>query len=90
VASFKTFGTSRIWLNDSEVPSYRELILKEITEDDRWRGRAWILDAGKVQEELRQWRRDQPRTSASSMAVDTGRDAVRLSEPSLPLTSSSD
>ena len=52
VASFKTFGTSRIWLNDSEVPSYRELILKEITEDDRWRGRAWILDASKVQAEI--------------------------------------
>lgn len=53
VASFKTFGTSRIWLNDSEVPSYRELILKEISEYDRLRGRGWILDANKVQEELK-------------------------------------
>ena len=47
-ASFKTFGTSRIWGNESEVTSYRELTLKEISGDDRWRGRAWILDAGKL------------------------------------------
>jgi hypothetical protein len=48
IASFKTFGTSRMWCHESEVTSYRDLILREINEDDRWRGRAWILDAGKV------------------------------------------
>jgi len=49
VASFKTFGSSRFWSQSYEVPTYRDLILKEITEEDRWRGRAWILDAGKLQ-----------------------------------------
>ncbi len=44
VASFKTLGSSRIWVHESEVTSYRDLILKEISEEDRWRGRAWILD----------------------------------------------
>ncbi len=53
VASFKTFGTSRMWNHESEVPSYRDLILGEIREYDRWRGRAWILDAGKMHTEGR-------------------------------------
>lgn len=47
-ASFKTFGTSRMWVHESEVMSYRDLILGEITAQDRWRGRAWILDAAKL------------------------------------------
>ena len=42
-ASFKTFGTSRIWVHEGEVPSYRDLILREITDEDRWRGYAWLL-----------------------------------------------
>lgn len=50
VASFQTFGTSKIWALDSEVPSYRSLILKDITDSDRWRGRAWLLDAKKLPE----------------------------------------
>jgi hypothetical protein len=44
VRTFKTFGTSRFWVNESEVTSYRYLILNEIGNDDRWRGQAWILD----------------------------------------------
>lgn len=48
VASFKTFGTSRIWPQEAEATSYRDLILREIGDKDRWRGRAWILDAGKL------------------------------------------
>ncbi len=48
VVSFKTFGTSRIWAQESEVTSYRDLILREIGDEDRWRGWAWILDAGKL------------------------------------------
>lgn len=51
VASFKTFGTSRIWVHESEVTSHRDLILGEISDNDRWRGRAWILDAGKLHAE---------------------------------------
>jgi hypothetical protein len=51
VASFKTFGTSRIWVHESEVSSYRSLILKEIGDADLWRGRAWVLDASKLQKD---------------------------------------
>lgn len=53
VASFQTFGTSKIWALDSEVPSHRSLILKDITDEDRWRGRAWLLDAKKLSERNR-------------------------------------
>lgn len=52
VASFETFGTSRIWAQESEVTSYRDLILRDIGEEDRWRGRAWILDAGRMRADL--------------------------------------
>lgn len=40
---FKTFGTSRFWGHESEVTSYRDLILHEIGEKDLWRGYGWIL-----------------------------------------------
>ena len=53
VRSFKTFGTSRIWVHESEVTSYRYLILREITDEDRWKGQAWLLDAAKVRERSR-------------------------------------
>lgn len=43
VASFKTFGTSKVWVHESEMPTYRALILKDITKQDLWRGRAWLL-----------------------------------------------
>jgi hypothetical protein len=49
VASFKTFGTGQVWVHESEVTTCRDLILREISDEDRWRGRAWILDAGKLQ-----------------------------------------
>jgi len=48
IASFKTFGTSRIWVHEDEVTSYRDLILNEVSDQDRWRGRAWILDARRL------------------------------------------
>lgn len=48
IASFKTFGCSRIWVHENEVTSYQDLILRCITSEDRWRGRAWIIDAGKL------------------------------------------
>ena len=48
VASFKTFGTSRFWPQEAEITTYRDLILREINDEDRWRGRAWILDAAKL------------------------------------------
>lgn len=52
VASFKTIGSSGIWGQEGEVPSYRDLILHEIKEEDRFRSLAWILDAKKLQEGL--------------------------------------
>ncbi len=51
LGSFKTVGCSRMWVQEGEVPSYRDLILKEIGSEDRWRGHAWILDAGKYHHE---------------------------------------
>ena len=47
VACFKTLGSSQIWVHESEVSSYRALILNEVTASDRYRGQAWILDAKK-------------------------------------------
>ena len=48
VAWFKTFGTSRFWGHEHDVISYRDFFLKEVREADRFRGRAWILDAGRL------------------------------------------
>jgi hypothetical protein len=52
VASFKTFGTSRFWVQIGNVTSYRDLMLGEVTDYDRWRGMAWILDASKLHRDL--------------------------------------
>lgn len=48
VASLKTFGTSKIWINESEITTYRNYIVKDIEELDRWRSRTWILDGGRL------------------------------------------
>ncbi|MDP3697478.1 MAG: hypothetical protein Q8R55_05680, partial [Candidatus Taylorbacteria bacterium] len=45
---FKTYGTSRIWTHESEVMSYRDLILHEITDKDRFRGYAWLIHSSKL------------------------------------------
>jgi hypothetical protein len=50
VRSFKTFGTSGVWVHESEVTSYRYLVLGEIVAEDRWRARAWILDGPRLGE----------------------------------------
>jgi hypothetical protein len=41
-------GTSRKWVHEDEVTSYRELLLKDITEYDRWRALGWIIDVPKL------------------------------------------
>ena len=51
VARFKTMGTSRFWCHESEVTTYRDLILKEITKDDRYKSLAWIVDVTKLRRE---------------------------------------
>ncbi|MEK7375879.1 MAG: hypothetical protein AABZ57_01750, partial [Candidatus Margulisiibacteriota bacterium] len=47
-ASFKTYGTSRYWPNDTEATSYRYLFLHEITDEDRRKGYAYILSVDKA------------------------------------------
>src|SRR3989344_1245137 len=49
---FKTYGTSRIWTHESEVSSYRDLILHEITKKDLWRGYAWLLHTDNLKKYL--------------------------------------
>jgi hypothetical protein len=52
VKKLKTFGTSKIWVHESEVSSYRDLILGEIGEKDIYRGYAWVLSVNNVKEQL--------------------------------------
>lgn len=47
-AKFKTMGTSTIWSVESEVTGFRDLILHEITDKDRWRGYAWLVHTSKI------------------------------------------
>jgi len=51
VASFKSLASSRIWNQEEEICAYRDLILRQISDEDRQKGRAFILDAKKLQEE---------------------------------------
>ena len=50
-AKFKTFGTSNIWVQEGEIPSYRDLILREVTEQDRFKGYAWLVHTDKLKVE---------------------------------------
>jgi len=43
IAKIRTMGNSKYYVHESEVTSYRELILKQISEQDRWRGFAWVI-----------------------------------------------
>ena len=43
LSKIMTMGSSKYYVHESEVTSYRELILKQIQSQDRWRGYAWIL-----------------------------------------------
>jgi len=52
VASFKTLAGSRIWPNEEEVLSYRFLILNHFNEDIVKKGKVWLLDAKKYQEDI--------------------------------------
>ncbi len=48
IARIKTVGVSPFWAQESEATTFRDLILHEISAEDRWRGYAWILDAKKI------------------------------------------
>ena len=39
-----TMGSSKYYVHESEVTSYRSFILKQISDFDRWLGNAWILE----------------------------------------------
>lgn len=46
--NFKTPGTSDMWVQESEITSYRDLIIHDITEKDRFRGYAWLVNTSKI------------------------------------------
>lgn len=48
VIKFKTLSASRIWPNEGEVTSYRDLILGEVSENDLAKGHAWLIEAGRL------------------------------------------
>ncbi len=50
-ASFKTIATSRQWNQEEEICTYRDLIAHQISDQDRQKGYAWLLDADKLQRE---------------------------------------
>ena len=43
VMKIPTVGSSKYYVHESEVTSYRDVVLKQISDDDRWLGNAWIL-----------------------------------------------
>jgi hypothetical protein len=43
VFKIPTAGSSKYYVHESEVTSYRYIVLKQINEYDRWLGNAWIL-----------------------------------------------
>lgn len=43
IFKIKTYGTSKIYAQYSEVTTYRDLILNDITKNDRWLSNAWII-----------------------------------------------
>ncbi len=51
VATFKSLASSRMWTQEEGVCSYRDLIVGDITSEDRQKGFVWILDADKLQRE---------------------------------------
>ena len=49
---FKTFGTSKIWVHEAEIPSYRSLILGDITSDDIFKSYGWLVHSKKIKQIL--------------------------------------
>ncbi len=49
LAKIKTMGVSRYYVHESEVTSFRDLICRRITDDDRWRGYGWVISAQDIQ-----------------------------------------
>ncbi|MCK5581284.1 MAG: hypothetical protein KAJ18_08425 [Candidatus Omnitrophica bacterium] len=53
VASFKTIASSKIWLQEEEVCTYRDLVLDQIQLKDEHLFTTYILDAQLVQQQLK-------------------------------------
>ena len=51
-ASFKTLASSRIWPHEEEILTYRYLLLNHFSKDIAEKGRAWIVDADKIQRDF--------------------------------------
>lgn len=47
-AKFKTLGSSKIWPQEADVATYMDLILKEVGENERFRGYAWLVNAENI------------------------------------------
>ena len=47
-AKFETFGSSRVWPQEADVATYMDLILKEIDDDARFRGYAWLINVENI------------------------------------------
>ena len=52
MAKFKTYGSSKIFVHESEVTTYRDVFLHQITDYDRWIGHGWVVSAKDVQKIL--------------------------------------
>ena len=52
VFSSPTLASSRIWRQEEEVLSYRDLVLNQFGKFDPQRGRVWLLDAEKLQKDF--------------------------------------
>lgn len=48
LARLNTMGCSRYFVQESEVTSYRDIILKQINDHDRWLGYGWVVDAKRL------------------------------------------
>jgi len=46
---FPTMASSRIWTQEEEICTYLDLVLGKITEEDRNKGKAYLLDAERLQ-----------------------------------------
>ena len=52
LVKIRTMGSSKVYVHESEVTSYRDLILHQITDEDRWLAQAWVVDIARVHQML--------------------------------------
>ena len=43
LCKIKTMGSSKFWVHNSEITSFRDLVLGDISPLDRWLGYAWVI-----------------------------------------------